>query len=252
FSLDYDNLEALKWLALVLMTGDHINRIILKDSIPILTYAGRSVLPIFAFTLAYSLAQTKALNSGIYRRVFIRLSIAGSIAMVPYVAIRGWQSLNILFSLLLGAFISQLILQREAYKTSLEQPKPLKKFSKISLLIKSNYALIALVIFICLGSIVEYTWLGPAVFLSAWYFCKRPSYLSFFICIIALILLYPFSGNNFYALLAVPIILLFIKLNLTVPRIKYFFYIYYPLHLGLIYIYQDNAYFINRFFKHLF
>lgn len=252
FLLDYGNLEALKWLALVLMTSDHINHFILNGSVAILMYAGRLVLPIFAFALAYALAQHNALKSGVYRRVFIRLSIAGTIAMVPYIAIRGWQSLNILFSLLLGAFISQLILQQEAYKTSLEQPKLLKKSSKKSSWIQSNYGLVALIIFSYLGWAVEYMWLGPGVFLSAWYFCKRPSYLSFFICIMVLVLLYPFSGNTFYALLAVPTIALFIKFNLTVPRIKYIFYIYYPLHLCLLYIYQDNAYFINRFFKQLF
>ena len=251
-TLNYGNLEALKWLALILMTGDHINIFILKNSAPILMYIGRLVLPIFAFALAYSLAQPNALQFGVYRRVCIRLSIAGVIATAPYVEMRGWQSLNILFTFLLGAFISQLILQQEAYKKSLEFPKRLKKIGKITSFIQPNYGLIALIMFIYLGWTVEYVWVGVVVFLSAWYFCRRPTYLSFFFCIVVLLALYPFSGGNFYALLAIPTIALFIKLNLTVPRIKYVFYIYYPLHLGLIYIYQDNAYFINRFFKQLF
>lgn len=307
--LNYGHLEALKWLALVLMTGDHINYAIFKGSILILMYAGRLVLPIFAFSLAYALAQPQTLESGVYRRVMIRLGIAGIIATVPYVEIRGWQSLNILFSLLLGVWISQFILKHQAYQAYLKHfnslnllnplhstakqsahvgfiphTKSLKKNKKSKHSIKqsnqfnqsnqlnqstqlittqpsthsfkhyfqSSYGVIAFILFVYLGVFVEYFWLGPAVFLSAWYFCRKPSLFSFLIGVLILLSLYILNGYTFYALLAIPTIVLFIKCNITLPRIKYIFYIYYPLHLYVLCLYQEYAYFIHHFFKQFF
>ncbi|WP_269570364.1 TraX family protein [Legionella tunisiensis] len=42
-----------------------------------------------------------------------------------------------------------------------------------------------------------------------------------------------FNGNN-WALASLPIILLATKLDLTFPRLPYFFYTYYPLHLTVL------------------
>lgn len=48
-----DSLELLKWIALVLMTGDHVNKFLLSSSNVVLFSLGRTVLPIFIFVLAY-------------------------------------------------------------------------------------------------------------------------------------------------------------------------------------------------------
>lgn len=48
--------EALKWLALALMTGDHVNKYLFNGTLPFLFEAGRLALPIFVFVLAYNLA----------------------------------------------------------------------------------------------------------------------------------------------------------------------------------------------------
>ena len=47
--------ELLKWVALLLMTGDHINTILFHGSAPWLGHAGRVVFPIFAFVLAWNI-----------------------------------------------------------------------------------------------------------------------------------------------------------------------------------------------------
>lgn len=51
------SIELLKWLALILMTGDHINKYLLDYSNDILFNMGRLVLPIFVFVLAYNLTR---------------------------------------------------------------------------------------------------------------------------------------------------------------------------------------------------
>jgi hypothetical protein len=50
------SVEALKWLALVLMTIDHINHFIFKMQIPVMSDLGRLAMPLFGFVLAYNLA----------------------------------------------------------------------------------------------------------------------------------------------------------------------------------------------------
>ncbi len=54
-------LKALEWIGLLLMTGDHVNKYLLNDTVPLLFDADRAVMPIFAFVLAFNLARPGAL-----------------------------------------------------------------------------------------------------------------------------------------------------------------------------------------------
>ena len=49
--LSSGSLEALKWLSLLLMTLDHVNKHLLHASVPELFAAGRLALPLFGFVL---------------------------------------------------------------------------------------------------------------------------------------------------------------------------------------------------------
>ena len=55
-------IEGLKWLALVLMTGDHVNKYLFNATLPVLFEAGRIALPLFVFVLAYNLARPGTLD----------------------------------------------------------------------------------------------------------------------------------------------------------------------------------------------
>jgi len=66
--------EALKWLALVLMTGDHVNKYLFNATLPVLFEAGRVALPLFVFVLAYNLARPGTLERGVYGRTMSRLA----------------------------------------------------------------------------------------------------------------------------------------------------------------------------------
>src|SRR3954465_7547732 len=69
------SLEALKWFALVLMTGDHINGYLLGWAHPWVFNAARVVMPVFGFILAYNLTR-ESTNQETYKRVLKRLGIA--------------------------------------------------------------------------------------------------------------------------------------------------------------------------------
>jgi hypothetical protein len=92
------SVEALKWLALVLMTGDHVNKYLLNGTVPALFDAGRLAMPIFAFVLAYNLARPGNLERGVYRRTITRLGLFGVVSTPICIALGGllygWWPLN--------------------------------------------------------------------------------------------------------------------------------------------------------------
>ena len=97
-------IEGLKWLALLLMTGDHVNKYLFNETLPGLFEAGRLAMPIFVFVLAYNLARPGLLERGGFKRAIIKLAVCGVISTVPFIALGslydGWYPLNIFFTLL--------------------------------------------------------------------------------------------------------------------------------------------------------
>ena len=55
-------IEGLKWVGLLLMTGDHVNKYLFAERLPGLSELGRLAMPIFGFVLAYNLARPGALE----------------------------------------------------------------------------------------------------------------------------------------------------------------------------------------------
>ena len=50
-------IEAMKWLALLSMTGDHVNKCLFNGTLPFLFEIGRLPMPLLIFVLPYNLAQ---------------------------------------------------------------------------------------------------------------------------------------------------------------------------------------------------
>lgn len=212
--LSSGTVEALKWIAVVLMTLDHVNRFLLHDSLNSLYALGRLALPIFAFTLAYHLAQPGAFSSGIHLRVIRRLALFAFISSIPYIAlnhsIHGWWPLNILFALLLGTGLVALLESNIRHRKAL-----------------------AFLLFIVGGSIVEYWWAGLATFFFFWRYIKKPNFIDFSGLIFSLFLLGNINGNQ-WALASLVVIISALNIRLNIPRIKHILYIYYPFHLACI------------------
>ena len=214
--LSSGSLEALKWLALLLMTLDHVNKHLLHASVPELFAAGRLALPLFGFVLGYNLARPGALASGGYSRTARRLAIFGSIASIPFVALGGlgwgWWPLNIMATLLVATLCAWLI----------EVGGPVRLMGTA-------------VVFIVGGALVEFWWPGLAVCLLAWAYCRRPSWFTLALWIGALASLY-FINRNLWALAALPLIFAAGQVKLNVPRGRLGFYVYYPAHLAVLWL----------------
>lgn len=216
-------LEAIKWLAMTLMLGDHINKYLLGSVVPALYATGRLVFPMFAFVFAVNLARPGALSHGVYERTIKRLVLFGVIASAPYIAlgglIFGWYPLNILFSFAVAATIMQLI----------ECGGTLRLAA-------------AALFFIVGGLLVEYWWPGIAMTLAAWCYVRRHSVLALsawiaataFVGVVPWLIAHVPMSLNIWALAAFPVIAIASALRL--PRLHWFFYVFYPAHLAVIWL----------------
>jgi hypothetical protein len=207
-------LEAIKWLALVLMTLDHVNKYLFAHKLPACFELGRLSMPLFVFVLAYNLARPDSLAAGAHWRTGKRLAIYGVIACAPYIALGtvlgGWWPLNILFTLLAATAMYGLIEHGGRLQTTS-----------------------AVAIFAVAGALVEYWWPALLLALACWLYCNRPSagrLVGLVVCTASLWLI----NQNLWALAALPIMLAAPCATLRMPRVPHVFYVYYPAHLALI------------------
>lgn len=208
------SIEAVKWLALVLMTLDHINKYLLHDAYPALFAVGRLSMPLFAFALAYNLARPATLEGGAYSRVVKRLAVIGALASAPFIALGGlgwgWWPLNVMAMLLVASSVMWLWERGGKWN-----------------------AAGAVAVFLAGGAVVEFWWPGVALCVAAWRYFKRPSWSSLVACIFSVASLY-IINRNLWALAAFPVFFLASKVNPSLPRLRSAFYAYYPAHLAVL------------------
>ena len=207
-------LQALKWIALVAMAVDHTNKYAFREQLPFIFEIARSVLPIFAFVLAYNLSRPGAETSGAYRRTMWRLAIAGLISMpiastlnAPLVTKWPWWPLNVLFMFLIAIGVPVFWQKGGA-----------------------GWRVLAGLLFVIGGALVEYFWIGIFCCWASVMFCRRPNPVTFAVWALSVLLLTLVNGN-LWALASIPILLLATKISISLPRCKWAFYVFYPAHL---------------------
>lgn len=222
-SINFGSLELLKWFALICMTVDHVNKYLLGGREEAMFLVGRLALPIFAVVLGLNLARSEGAALGrACRRTMLRLAAAGSLASVPFVALGGlgwgWWPLNIMFTFFVAT-------------------------AAIWLVGAKGWTVAAVAVVLVGGAFVEFWWPGVVLCVAAWAYARRPS-VSRLIAIAcacgSLTLLgwalarQPLLNTWGFALAALPVIWLVSKLDFKVPRLRLFFYLYYPAHLAVI------------------
>lgn len=211
-------LEGMKWLALALMTADHVNKFLFAETLPGVYQLGRLALPLFGFVLAYNLARTSALTSGAYQRTMTRLAMYG-VAATPFFVLLGgllfgWWPLNIMFMLLVAT--GSLYLAQQSSKAH-----------KIG----------GLAVFLVGGAFVEFWWFGICFCMCAHWYCQTTSRKALFAWTLAALSLTAIN-SNLWAVASIPLILALAKIDIKFPKFKTIFYTYYPAHLAVLYCLQ--------------
>ncbi|MEX3581903.1 MAG: TraX family protein [Burkholderia sp.] len=209
-------IEAVKWLALLFMTGDHVNKYLLNDTVPVLFDAGRLAMPLFVFILAYNLARPDTFERSGHQRTMIRLAVFGALATPAFIALggllAGWWPLNIMFTLLVLT-LALFLIERGG---------------------KAN-AIAAGAVVIVGGSSVEFWWPAIIFGLAVWFYTKRPSATALVFAVLACASL-AVINRNFWALAALPAIAAATRIDVRCPRWKWAFYAYYPVHLTALWL----------------
>jgi len=193
--------ELLKWLAVVLMTGDHVAKVIYGGYVPGLSEAGRVAFPLFGLVMAYNLAQPGA---DVLKSVR-RLALWGAIAQPVHALTFGyWLPLNILLTFALCAAAVYAAGHRKW--------------------IVLAFAAVVLPAF------VDYQWAGVGFVLLAWlgFRTGRP-----LLTLAAFAPLCAFNGN-LWALAAIPVSMGLSHASWSVPRGRWAFYGYYVGHLACL------------------
>lgn len=212
------NTNFIKIVAIVTMFLDHLGKIIFPE-IVIMQIIGRISFPLFAYCLVVGCLYTSNI-----KKYALRLAVFGIITQPIYVLAFGheWYYLNVIIYLLIG------LLTVNALKN------------------KNWIVFILLLILTCLIDI-SYG-ISGVLLIIVFYLFRKNKCLS--IIAASILLSIPFlNGVNFYlgeiginlqgfALFSLPFI--YINTNINCRINKYAFYIFYPLHLMLIYLLEKS------------
>jgi hypothetical protein len=202
-------LEALKWIALVAMLADHVNKYLFAHNLPWAYEAGRLALPLFLAVLAYNMAQPQTLANSAGRTMG-RLVVFGLLASVPYTGLDktfSWWPLNVLFTMFVLVLCIKSISQRKYWLATLA--------------------------FALGGLLVEYWWPAILLGLSFWAFYRSGSTRAA-VAVVASTAILSLVNMNAWAFAALPLLLMAPHVDAKFPRMKWLFYGFYPLHLAVI------------------
>lgn len=210
--------ELLKWIAVVLMTGDHAAKVFAGGYVPVISELGRIAFPVFAIVMAYNLALPNADCAKSVRR----LAGWGLIAQPAHALAFGFLlPLNVLFAFALSAACCWCAQNRRWWLLLLPSgPLPL---------------------------LVDYEWAGIALVLAWWWFFKSPEVVRgngtlwvamrrFWLAIAAFVPLCLVNGNV-WAVAALPLVLWLSDPFRQLPAIgrsRWAFYGYYVGHLAVL------------------
>ncbi|MCR4611463.1 MAG: conjugal transfer protein TraX [Lachnospiraceae bacterium] len=212
------NASVLKWIAVITMIIDHVGHVFFPEY-EILRWIGRISFPLFAFLLTEGYKHT----SNIWK-YFLRLGIFAVISEVPYdYCIYGkiiyFGSQNIFFELLLGLLVLYLIDREYIFKER-----------DITIYVKAFIVIAAATLAHFAG--FDYRWVGILVIIAMYYMRDQFKYFAPLFIVIYLVN-YELINTAFASIALILILLYNGKPGYSGKKFKWFFYIFYPLHLAI-------------------
>ena len=224
---------SLKIIAIISMTFDHVSYLIF-DKFSFMNYIGRIAFPIFAYQITEGYIHTHNL-----KKYFFRLFIFALISQIPFMLFSSifsnGISLNIFFTLLLG--LSSI--------TIYEALNKMKYKNKVIHIFYKLIGLASVFLFAFLSEIIncDYGYFGVLIIFSFYLFRNKKILMN----LSFIILVFIFYGKRLlfstaylpYLLIVIftifPLLFINIYNHKKGKDTKYFLYIFYPLHLLIIY-----------------
>ena len=211
------NSFVLKIIAICTMFIDHL-RYIIPTQPMFMAYIGRIAFPIFSFQIVQGYLHTKNL-----KKYILRLFIVAIISQIPYYLYFRNGVLNVLFTFILG------LLCIYTYEKFAKKSKFLTSMVILLIMLLSNY-------FNC-----DYSYYGISIILVFYIFRSNKIIMSISFLIVSAIyyiIKYSFfSTTNFillYCFCALSLIPCLLYNGKQGPKIKYLFYLFYPVHISIL------------------
>lgn len=208
-------LVLLKWIAVVAMVVDHVNGYLYANGSVLAQSVGRLAFPLFAYMVGYNWARMPTVR---WSALVGRLTLAGLAAQPFYAVMVGdpWR-LNVFFTFL-AALLLLVVLQQAA---------------------SWQRAVGAVFLFAVAGLVVDYYWYGILLPIAAYWLARQRSRGALLGVVAAtgllvLSLAVQIGWPALAAALALPLVMGMRRLAPVLPRWRWFFYVFYPAHLGVL------------------
>ena len=213
-SLNPSQQEILKWVAIMTMTIDHIDKVGFGGGAPALNAIGRVSFPLFAFLLAYNL-EVRRVD---FAKYSLPLLLFGILSQPIYMWAFGRTEMNILFTLLLGVAYS-----------------PTATFLARQLQLGRLKHVVSVLLFLTPAFFVSYAIWGVLLVPLFRHFIRNPGPSTFAVVALDVILANNLQPNAYYAPVALAIVYAATRTGWSLPRSnRWVFYTFYPVHLVVI------------------
>ncbi len=231
----------LKMIAAASMLIDHAG-LVLFPAQEFMRIIGRLAFPLYAFFIAEGFRYTK--NFGKY---FLKIAVLGVACQIVYAFVDSTLYLGVLISFSISLLIMYAV---DSLKTALGGKnsrlsalitritgKTVSNFADITLSAALSTILIGAALVLCFTVDVDYGFFGIMLPVMTSLFPDRTRRIAMFaVCLIALCIDLTFSHFTiqFWSLLTVPLLAVY-NGKPGKYRLKYFFYIFYPAHIAILY-----------------
>ena len=218
----------IKIIAALSMFIDHMG-LILFPHVGIFRIIGRLAFPIYAYCIAEGFRYTRN-----RLKYFLGIFILGALCQTVYTIVDGELYLGVLITFSISIVIMYFVLAKLYFALSKSHLT-----SRADAIISAALSAIAIgAAFVLTTKIeIDYGFFGIMLPVFASFFTDKPHRLiTFSACLVALCLVNTSAGDlvQYWSLLAVPILAVY-NGKPGKYRLKYFFYIFYPAHLVLLY-----------------
>ena len=230
----------LKLIAIITMLFDHTSFLIYNGaSFSWMRCVGRIAFPIFAFQISEGYVHTKNI-----KKYYIRLFIFALLSEIPfawfYYIYIGDFSVDVIFTLLFGLLSINLYDMFTNYsKNNAKSIQILYKFV--------SFTFIGIIAFLAEKLSFDYGYYGVLLILLFYIFRDKKILMNIFAIILTFIYYMPrfikYNFHKYYIILffctLIPLIFINLYNNKQGKKIKWLFYVFYPLHLLIICIIQQ-------------